>query len=299
MSRINLDMDVLRTLVAAHQLGGFKRAAEQIGRSHSAVSQQIRKLETQVGQKLFRKAGRGLVPTEAGEIILAYGRRILELNDEAVGALHDVETDGTVRFGLPGDFAESWLPAALGCFKRAHPSVRVEATLDGNKFLIERLDKGQLDFALVLGLRARPGAEVMATVPMAWIGGRAPVWKKGEPVPLAMFAPPCFFRAAAISALDAAGIPWRVEFTSPGLPGLWAAVDAGMGIAVRTAVSAPGHLKIISGRYGLPPLPSVDLSLDSAGRALTPAASRLRDVLLETLPPTLSTRDARKAPVQA
>jgi DNA-binding transcriptional LysR family regulator len=196
---------------------------------------------------------------------------------------------------LPGDFAESWLPAALSCFKLAHPSVRVEATLDGNKFLIERLDKGQLDLALVLGLRARAGAEVLATFPMAWIGGRAPGWKKGEPVPLAMFAPPCFFRAAAISALDAAEIPWRVEFTSPGLPGLWAAVRAGLGITVRTMASAPGSLKTLSARSGLPPLPSVDLSLDSAGRALTPAASLLRDILLETLPPILSTLgDKRK-----
>jgi DNA-binding transcriptional LysR family regulator len=288
MSRINLDMDVLRTLVVAHQLGGFKRAAEQVGRSHSAVSQQIHKLETQIGLKLFRKEGRTLVPTEAGEIIIAYGRRILDLNDEAVVALSGIETGGIIRFGLTGDFAESWLPTALSRFKRAYPSVRIDATLDGNRFLIERLDKGQLDLALVLSLHARAGAEVLATVPMAWIGGRARVWKKGESVPLAMFAPPCFFRAAAIAALESAGIPWRVEFTTPSLPGLWAAVDAGVGIAVRTAVSVHGRLKTLSGRSGLPPLPSVDLCLDSAGRALTPAASKFRGVLLETLSPTLS-----------
>src|SRR5215471_10602256 len=65
MSRVNLDMDVLRTLVTANELGALNRAAEQVGRSQSAVSQQIRKLEEQVGQPLFRKQGRGLVLTEA------------------------------------------------------------------------------------------------------------------------------------------------------------------------------------------------------------------------------------------
>jgi DNA-binding transcriptional LysR family regulator len=111
MPRINLDIDVLRTVVTASQLGSFNRAAEQVGRSQSAISQQIHKLEERVGQPLFRKQGRGLALTEAGEVILAYARRILELNDEAVTAVTGVTIDGTVRFGMPGDFAETWLPA--------------------------------------------------------------------------------------------------------------------------------------------------------------------------------------------
>jgi DNA-binding transcriptional LysR family regulator len=107
MSPINLDMDVLRTLVTAQQLGGFNRAARRVGRSQSAVSQQIRKLEEQFGAPLFRKRGRSLALTVAGEIVLGYARRILELNDEAVAAVRGAALDGSVRFGLPGDFAET------------------------------------------------------------------------------------------------------------------------------------------------------------------------------------------------
>jgi DNA-binding transcriptional LysR family regulator len=125
MARINLDMDVLRTLVAAYQLGSFNRAAERVGRSQSAISQQIHKLEERVGQPLFRKQGRGLALTEAGEVVLAYAHRILDLNDEAVTAVTGVAIDGAVRFGMLGDFAETWLPAALGRSKRAHPTVRI------------------------------------------------------------------------------------------------------------------------------------------------------------------------------
>jgi DNA-binding transcriptional LysR family regulator len=294
MPRINLDIDVLRTVVTASELGSFNRAAEQVGRSQSAISQQIHKLEERVGQPLFRKQGRGLALTEAGEVILAYARRILDLNDEAVTAVTGVAIDGTVRFGMPGDFAETWLPAALGRFKRAHPTVRIEATVDRNTSLVERLNKGQIDLALILGplLGPQTGArgEVLAKFPMAWIGGAETTLNSNQPVPLAVFEQPCFFRAAAIAALDAAGIPWRIEFTSPSLAGLWAAVDAGLGITVRTSISPPPHLANVGSRLHLPKLPAVELCLDSGGRTLTPASARLRDILRETLPNELSSK---------
>jgi hypothetical protein len=137
----NLDVDFLRTLASAEDLGGMNRAAERVGRSQSAVSQQMRKLEEKVGQRLFRKRGRGLVLTEPGELLLKYARRILALNDEAIAALHGSGLEGVVRFGLPSDFAETWLPAALGQFKRAHPLIRVEASVDRNAVLFERLEK--------------------------------------------------------------------------------------------------------------------------------------------------------------
>jgi DNA-binding transcriptional LysR family regulator len=107
MSRINLEMDALRTLVTAQRLGSFTRAAGQIGRSQSAISQQMRKLEEQVGESLFRKQGRGLALTEAGDVVLAYARRILDLNDEAIVAVRGRAVEGVVRFGLPADFAEA------------------------------------------------------------------------------------------------------------------------------------------------------------------------------------------------
>jgi DNA-binding transcriptional LysR family regulator len=291
VSTLNLDMDVLRTLVAAQQLGAFNRAAKQVGRSQSAISQQIRKLEDRVGQSLFRKQGRGLVLTESGEIVLAYARRILDLNDEAVAALRGVAVNGVVRFGLPGDFAETWLPAALGRFRRAHPAVRVEATVDRNTSLRERLEKGQLDLAVLVSAEPFADAEVLATLPMVWVGTAATVQPDGEPLPLALFEPPCAFRAAAIAALDKAGIPWRVAFTSPSLSGLWAAIDAGLGLTVRTTANVPDRLTVLDRGMKLPSLPAVHLCLSSAGRTLAPAAQRLKDVLLETFPAHLRRQD--------
>jgi DNA-binding transcriptional LysR family regulator len=286
MGTLNLDMDVLRTLVAAQQLGGFNRAANHVGRSQSAISQQIRKLEERVGQPLFRKQGRGLALTEAGEIVLAYARRIVDLNDEAVAALRGFTINGVVRFGLPGDFADTWLPDALGLFKRAHPTVRIEATVDRNTSLVERLEKGQLDLAVLVSAEPRTDVEVLARLPMVWIGNAQPIAQgnDSEPMPLAVFEPPCIFRAAAIGALDEAGVPWRIAFTSPSLSGLWAAIDAGLGITVRTTANVPARLAVLDERAKLPKLPAAYLCLSGGGRTLSPAAARLRDILVETLP---------------
>ena len=285
MLPINLDLDVLRTLVAAQRLGGFNRAAEQVGRSQSAVSQQIHRLEERIGQKLFRKRGRALEPTEAGEMVLSYARRLLELNDEAVAAVRGVAVEGAVRFGLPGDFAETWLPMALGRFKRAHPGVLVEAVVDRNTLLLEQLDAGQLDLVVALGLAARDDADPIATLPLAWIGpaGDELPWRAGEPVPLAVFAVPCFFRHTATQALDAAGRAWTVTFTSPSLPGLWAAVAAGLGITLRTTAGLPDTLRVLGAAEGLPKLPELGLAMHDGGRALSPAAQKLKVIMLQVL----------------
>lgn len=293
--QINLDMDVLRTLVAAQELGGLGRAALRIGRSQSAVSQQLRKLEEQTGQPLFRKEGRGLALTEAGEVVLRYARRILDLNDEAVSAVRGSAVEGVVRFGMAADFAETWLPAALGRFKRAHPLVRIEASVDRHAALWDRLERGQLDLVLAFGRGDRPGAQRLALVPMAWIGREATeLHALEEPVPLVLFEPPCFFRDAAVAALDAAGIAWRAAFTSPSLAGLWAAVDAGLGVTVRTGASRPAHLAALDETSGWPGLPATDLSLHTGGRRLSAASARLKDILLDTLPASLAPAAAQR-----
>jgi DNA-binding transcriptional LysR family regulator len=284
MNLVNLDMDVLRTLVVAQQLGSFNRAAAHIGRSQSAVSQQLRKLEEQVGEPLFQKQGRHMMLTDAGEVVLAYARRILDLNDEAVAALRGRAVEGLVRFGLPADFAESWLPAALGRFKRTHPSVRIEAVVDRNRRLLELLDQDELDLVLAIGSGMRSDARMLATLPLQWIGAASAnaAWTPGDPIPLAVYEAPCFFRQRALAALDKAGLAWRIAFTSPSLHGLWAAVEAGLGITLRTAVGLPATLRVLD---GLPQVadPALPVCLHDGGRALGDTPASLRAAIVATL----------------
>lgn len=283
MSLPNLDMDALRTLVAILQAGSLGRAAERVGRSQSAASQQIRKLEKQLGQPLFHKQGRRMVLTETGERMHSYARRILELNDEAARSVTGMSMEGVVRFGLPGDFAESWLPAALGQFKRAHPAVRVDVEVERNGRLLERLDRGEFDLVLAMGHGSRADARHVASLPMTWIGplGTQAPLIPGTALDLALYHAPCFFRRTGIEALDKAGIPWRLAYATSSLQSLWAGVMAGLGITLRTTAGMPPSLMRLDERHGLPPLPDVELCLHSGPGTPSPAVSRLERVVSE------------------
>jgi DNA-binding transcriptional LysR family regulator len=285
MDGTNLDIDILRTLVTAQQLGGFNRAAQRVGRSQSAVSQQIRRLEERLGKEIFRKEGRGLVPTEAGDIVLSYARRILDLNDEAVAAVRGIAVGGSVRFGLQIDLTENWLPKALAGAKEAHPEIQVEVSADRYAVLIERLDRGQLDLALLFGPTRRSDGHRITALPMAWIGPRRPQlrFRRDQPLQLALCSAPCYFREAAIAALNEAGVPWQIGFSSLSVHGVWAAVDAGLGITLRTASSVPRQLTVLKPGSSLPRLATIDLCLHDGGREPTNAVGRFRDTLLETL----------------
>ncbi len=263
---INLDMDLLRSLTLAIDLGSFARAAERVGRTQSALSLQMRKLEEQAGQVLFRKQGRAIALTEAGELLLGYARRLLDLNDEALAAVRGRALEGEVRLGLPSDFAENWLPLVLARFARAHPAVRIDVKVGRNAGLIDGVLRSELDLALAFSdadcAPAPSATEVrIDDLPMAWIGPADWAPPLSGPLPMILFEQPCIFRRAGLDALDRAGIPWRVTFTSPSLSGVWAAVEAGLGVTIRTAANLPKSLRVLGSSDGMPALPSVSLAL--------------------------------------
>ncbi|WP_415877405.1 LysR substrate-binding domain-containing protein [Burkholderia ubonensis] len=310
----NFDIAALRSLVAGMDLGSFAKAADRVARSSSAVSAQIRKLEEQAGTPLFVKSGRGLALTDAGDAMLRYARRMIELNDEAAAAVRGVSLDGWVRIGLQEDFGEAILPGVLGRFARAHPKVRIEARVAHNAELLERLDANQLDLALVWGdpasaaFVARTGidSEEIARVPMRWIGaagsgaagvgaagsgaagdgdaGEPSVRMRDEPLPLVVFDRPCRFFGAATDALDRVGVPWRVAFTTPSLAGLWAAASAGLGLTVRSHYGLPASVRLLDAApLGLPELPSVPLMLLRRASSATPTVDRLARIMTQAV----------------
>lgn len=278
----NFDLDVLRTFVTGVELGSFAKAAIRLGRSPSAVSLHLRRLEDQAGRPLLRKQGRGLVPTDTGEMLLGYARRLLALNDEAMEGVRKEAVVGAVRLGLPQDFAEGILPPILARFTAAHPGVRVEVAVERTATLREGIEAGRFDLALLWDNEA---GSAIARVPMTWLGSRAGfVRQQDAPVPLVVFEPPCLFREAATAALDAAGIPWRVVFSSPALSGLLAAVAAGLGVTPRTPIGLPTGVRALQpGQANLPSLPVLPLALKTADARPTPPADRLRSIMGEAL----------------
>lgn len=293
MRQTNLDLDALRAFVTGVELGTFVRAADRLGRSTSAVSAQLKKLEEQVGIAIFRKAGRGLTLTDGGETLLAYARRLLDLNDEALNAVQGVELEGWVRLGLQEDFGEV-LPRVLGRFARAHPKVRIEGRVARNAELVEKTMSGRLDLALAWdGGATGVHAERIANIPLCWLGSaEAPVaWVAGqsEPLPLLALEAPCLLRTIACGELDRRGMAWRLAFVSPSLAGVWAAAAAGLGITVRTPIGLPKGVAVLDGgALGLPALPSLGLLLLRANRDAGPIAAHLATIMLQALRETMA-----------
>ncbi|MCE1183038.1 MAG: LysR substrate-binding domain-containing protein [Rhodocyclales bacterium] len=282
--RVHFDLEALRSFVTGVELGGFARAADRVGRSASAVSAQLKKLESQIGAPILKKSGRGLVLTPSGELFLSYARRLLALNDEAVAALRGEALSGCVRIGLQEDFGEHLLSRLLGDFARAHPQVMVEVHLVRNTELLRRISEGLLDLALAwdTGL-ALPHAEDLGSLPLCWIGPKNQALagaESAQPLPLVLFEAPCVMRSAATAALDAAGRPWRIAVASQSLVGVWTAVGAGLGLTVRTAVGLPDTLQI---RHDLPRLPRVGLKLYRANAQASGAVQRLGELVSEAV----------------
>ncbi|MEJ2631247.1 MAG: LysR substrate-binding domain-containing protein [Acidihalobacter sp.] len=305
MRRVNFDMDVLRTFVTGIELGSFAKAAKRLGRSTSAVSAQLKKLEDQAGTPVLRRSGRGMEPTPAGETLLSYARRLLALNDEAATAMHDADLEGWIRLGMQEDFGEAMLTDTLGRFARAHPRVRIETRITRNNELLELVARGQLDLALTWdwdAATATPHSKVVAELPLRWIGpADDTAYAKPEAeqtLPLVMLSTtPCVMRQAATAALDHAGIPWRVAFTSSSLSGIWAAIAAGLGLSVRTSLGLPTHVRPLTlGEFGLPNLPRIGLRLHRTEASPSPAAQRLETIVLEALREVLHTVESTQHP---
>jgi DNA-binding transcriptional LysR family regulator len=259
---------------------------------------QLKKLEQQAGRPLLRRDGRGLAPTEAGDALLAYARRIIALNDEAAASLGATAAAASVQLGLPQDFFEDVMPEVLTRFAQRRPGTHVEVRAGRNFALEEDVCTGRLDVALAFAAQGpETGATRIATLPMLWLGApRLAKPRPGEPLPLVLFDHPCLFRQAAFKALEARRLRWRLALTTPSLPGIWAALRPGHGITVRTAHRLPAGIEDVGTRFGLPKLPPIELRVIAASE-LSPMAAELRDILEQVvrnrLPPPRPARPKR------
>ncbi|WP_333850194.1 LysR substrate-binding domain-containing protein [Leclercia sp.] len=283
-----LDLDALRTFVTGIECGSFAQAAIRLCRSTSAVSAQLKKLEQQCGVELVMKKGRGLALTRDGEIVMGYARRMLALNDEMHSALKGEQVQEEIRLGMQEDFGESLMPGILGEFTRRHPGVRIVARVDRNRPLLNAFDDNAIDMVLLWqDPRAQRQGRTIGQSQMAWI--QHPdldinaLLAAGEPLPLVMFEHPCLMRAHAIDCLNRAGIPWRVVFVSHSLSGIWAAVQAGLGITLRTRIGMPGNLRVVGNVLPAPGSLGIALQQRDGTTAQTMLEQLMEEALLRAI----------------
>lgn len=256
----HLDTLLLKSFVAVAETGSFSRAADIVGRSQSAVSLQIKKLEEGLKCQLFDRNSREVALTDQGEIFLGYARRIIEIQWEAFSRLNEPDVRGEITLGTPEDFATHYLPGILASFSKHHPHVQLHVTCDLTLNLLQEYKKNKLDILLVKRdpERVRGGTKVWQE-PLIWAG--AEHYQIKSPLPLVLSPQPCIYRARALAALDRVRKPWQIAYTSPSLAGTIAAVRAGLGVTVLPANMVPEGLTPLRATHKLPQLANSEIAL--------------------------------------
>ena len=275
-------------------LGSFGRASERLLRTPSAISLQMKRLQEEVGVPLFRKQGRKTLLTEQGEIALQYARRVLELNDEMIDTLRGSSLAGVVRIGFAQDFTANVLPLVIARFNALYPLVKLEVTVDVGLVLLQAIDSSDLDVALTLGGAQKKTAQLLSELPLHWIASPCFRDRVRQPLPLALFNPPCGCQTPGLEALERAGRPWRVAMTSPSLTGLWAAVSAGLGLTTRAELGLPADVQTID--LGLPPLGNIPIMLHRRRGLRAPNAMRFAEITEELVATYLRSHLNEKRP---
>ena len=279
----NVPTDLLRSFVAIVDSGSMAQATATILLTQSALSLQMKRLEDLLQQRVFRRHGRSLALTPAGEELVALARQVLDLNDRIIASLGSVAEPEPIQLGLVQDFADTILPTVLTGFHALHPRARIQLRVAGSTELVERFDRAACDLVVGLGrigdLR-RGSSRVLREVRMAWVGD--PTLAGHEELPLVLLEQPCAFRTAALESLERQARRYRITLETPSLPGLRAGLRAGLGITCRTLDYARFERLEMPPPDALPPLPGIDVVMvrrDMPGDTAADLAELLEEAL--------------------
>lgn len=281
----NLQIDTLRSFASIAETGGFTQTAERLGRTQPAISQQIKKLELVIGQKLFKREGAKIVLTLAGNELLSYAQQILTLNDQAIGHFDYPGISGRLRFGIPSEFAVSLLPKIVNRFAKAYPNVLLEVFSDLSRNLVAQGQQNKYDLILALQDRPEPAThDHITTDQLVWVTGPRSL-ANYDNIPLIAAPEGCIYRQRALRVLNQANKKWRIVYTNPDLTGIQAAIEEGMGVTVLARSTVPKTLSIVETSAQLPFLGDIGISLKQmnkkAGKAEIVLADYVKSGLLE------------------
>lgn len=292
-----LPLDLLQSFLTVITSGSISRACQSLGRTQAAVSLQMQRLEALAGGRLIERRTRPLRTTPRGELVLEHAREVLAINAAFVTRLNGNEVSGSLRVGIPNDFATRLLPAVLATFVRMHPQISLEVESDISDRLNARFNDGDLD--LVLAIRGQYEWDKPVRVwrdPLVWVGQKAALpeaTKSGRSkglLPIVAYPDGCGYRRRMLTALERAGIPHRIAFTSLDLNGLSAAIENGLGITALSQHSLPSTLQsLLVAEPLLPPLEQVEIGLLCKEKSGSPhALSTLKSRFIQALDSRLS-----------
>ncbi|MCA1377118.1 MULTISPECIES: LysR family transcriptional regulator [unclassified Bradyrhizobium] len=277
-----LDLTLLRNFVLVARTGSISLAALQIGRTQSALSMQMQRLEQTITQPLFHRSGSGMRLTAAGEKLLAHAETLLAQHDEILADMSGESLKGTLSLGCPEDYSIAFLPALLKGFCALHPNVELRMVCAPTSELRPMLARRQIEMALV-SLSDAGAREVIREERFVWVANEAePKILTQDVLPLALAAPMSLDYRAACAAMDAVNRRYRVAYASNSLAGLIAIARSGHAISVLTRTAVPFDLHVVSA--GLPLLPTIGIALEFSEARPSLLATTLAEHVRTVLP---------------
>jgi DNA-binding transcriptional LysR family regulator len=261
---LNLDIDQLLAFVTVAQTRSFTKTGSMLNRSQSAISLQVKRLESALDRQLFDRSGRKIHLTDQGERFLPEAERIVDMHDRAVELLSSPSVSGRVRLGCTEEFAATHLANVLGSFQYTHPDVHIEIGVDTSKSLRDGFAVREYDIVLAKVDETEQSGDTIWCEDIIWVvtdGPTANEILKRDPIPLLASPVPCLIRHGMISKLDQIGKRWQIVGTSEVNVGLQAAVSAGFGITALPKSAIRGSMRPVTPEWGLPPMPRSEVRL--------------------------------------
>ncbi|MDX0755989.1 LysR family transcriptional regulator [Sinorhizobium medicae] len=279
-----LDLRLLITFVHAAHSGSVSATAVQVGRTQSAVTMQMQRLEEMLGHSLLHRSGSGVRLTGSGERFLVYAERILKMHDEAVSAFSDKGLHGSMVFGSPEDYLISFFPMLLRSFGSKYPDVEIKVVSAPTVELRTLLQSRKVDLALVSTPNLNDVENIVRTEPLVWVGSKPTLELHdfGDAVPLALPASNAMDHRAALQAMGGAGLRYKIAYASNSLAGLIGLARSGLAISVMTQEAVPPDLHVLNAP--LPQLPHLGIMIACADADQSPAVAAFADHIRSVLP---------------
>jgi len=249
--------------------------ARLIGRSQSATSLQIMRLEEVLGREVFSRTGRGVTLSKTGERLMPVAREVTGRLDVALREITADALRGKLRLAIPDDHGQAKLAAILGAFVQSHPLVELEVTCSISTAFPDMLEKGYLDLAVYEVETPAPFEEVVFEDPTCWVRSPHLDLAQQDPLPVALFDQACWWREAAIASLEARGRPYRIVFSSQSVAGVTAAVDSGIAIGLLGRSSVGPGMKLLGETEGFGRTPVSHLVIGRSRDADTELAATM------------------------
>ena len=280
-----IESDLLRTFLVITETSNFSTAAHRIGRTQSAVSAQIKRLEDSIGETLFERSARGAVLTRAGIQLLPYAQRVIELLNEAAANIRTKPLDGPVRIGIPEEYSQTVLPAALSAFAIRHPAVEVTVSCDYTAHNLAALEKDELDLAVVFDWSNQNKGEVLCVDPTVWVTSLVHRVHEAVPLPIAVYRDSTWCRDFALKSLEQIGRRYRIAFIADTSSGLKNAVSAGLAVTTLSRSNIPPGTRELTAADGFPPIDSSRVVLKRNPRRSGPTIDGMADMIRKSFGP--------------